>query len=233
MASSKEKLLDYWKKGHQYDGYAYAHYATELLFNKYLKNIENLKILEVGSGHGGMMEFFKERGAIPMGVDIAQESVDFSRARGLEVLRADCRDLPFKNNSFDVVISLGVVEHFRESTKAIHEKFRVCKPGGKVITVVPYVSPYFLLSVVYNLRWILKYNLRIVVGDLFTKSKLATILKTINDSNDLIVTPYCGCAILKPFPLHKGLAEYIERSCFSKYFGMLLFGLSTKTGVRE
>jgi SAM-dependent methyltransferase len=57
-------------------------------------------------------------------------------------LVGDARNLPFNNDSFDVVYSLGVVEHFAETSRAICEHARIVKKDGYVVITVPRLSFY-------------------------------------------------------------------------------------------
>lgn len=47
--------------------------------------------------------------------------------------------LPFEDESFDFVYSLGLIEHFpeTESARLVNEHVRVCRPGGSVLISVP------------------------------------------------------------------------------------------------
>jgi ubiquinone/menaquinone biosynthesis C-methylase UbiE len=49
----------------------------------------------------------------------------------------DVRDIPFKDNEFDVAMCNHVFEHVDEDHKAMTEFFRVLKPGGWAIFQVP------------------------------------------------------------------------------------------------
>jgi SAM-dependent methyltransferase len=49
--------------------------------------------------------------------------------------------LPFKDNSFDAVISVAVLEHVRDPFSCAEEIVRVLKPGGKLFCVVPFLQP--------------------------------------------------------------------------------------------
>jgi SAM-dependent methyltransferase len=52
-------------------------------------------------------------------------------------VKADICDLPFENNSYDVILCNHVLEHIPDDTKAIQELYRVMKPGGYGIFQIP------------------------------------------------------------------------------------------------
>lgn len=52
-------------------------------------------------------------------------------------VKADICNLPFENNSFDVILCNHVLEHIPDDTKAMHELFRVLKPGGFGVFQIP------------------------------------------------------------------------------------------------
>ncbi|WP_440120706.1 class I SAM-dependent methyltransferase [Tenacibaculum sp. Ill] len=52
-------------------------------------------------------------------------------------VKADICDLPFENNSFDVVFCNHVLEHISDDTKAMQELYRVMKTGGFGIFQIP------------------------------------------------------------------------------------------------
>jgi SAM-dependent methyltransferase len=49
----------------------------------------------------------------------------------------DVRRLPFRDASFDAVYSMGTIEHFDETERAVEEIARVLRPGGRAIVGVP------------------------------------------------------------------------------------------------
>lgn len=52
-------------------------------------------------------------------------------------VKADICDLPFENNSYDIILCNHVLEHIPDDTKAMQELYRVMKPGGWGIFQVP------------------------------------------------------------------------------------------------
>ena len=52
-------------------------------------------------------------------------------------VKADICDLPFTDNSFDIILCNHVLEHIPDDTKAMQELYRVLKPGGMAILQIP------------------------------------------------------------------------------------------------
>jgi SAM-dependent methyltransferase len=52
-------------------------------------------------------------------------------------VKADICDLPFQDNSYDIIFCNHVLEHIPDDTKAMQELFRVLKPGGMAILQIP------------------------------------------------------------------------------------------------
>lgn len=52
-------------------------------------------------------------------------------------IKADLCNLPFKNNTYDLILCNHVLEHIIDDIKALKEIYRVLKPGGKAILQVP------------------------------------------------------------------------------------------------
>jgi dolichol-phosphate mannosyltransferase len=72
-----------------------------------------------------------------IGLDILQRKLRWVRACHEKVVRADCRQLPFPNESFDAVICSEVIEHVPDGPEVLGEIDRVLRPGGALILGTP------------------------------------------------------------------------------------------------
>jgi len=99
-----------------------------------------IKTLEVGCGSGGVSLYFHNtRGYEVELVDPSDEALSFARrnfeTHGRKPLhttfrKADAAQLPYPDDTFDLVMSFGLLEHFTNIAKPICEQLRVLKPGG-------------------------------------------------------------------------------------------------------
>ena len=78
-----------------------------------------------------------------------RRGVYFPNVVNLEIADYDTTDvigvgeeLPFKDSSFDAVISIAVLEHVRNPFRCADEIVRVLKPGGRLICCAPFLQPY-------------------------------------------------------------------------------------------
>jgi ubiquinone/menaquinone biosynthesis C-methylase UbiE len=100
------------------------------------------KLLEVGCGLGTDLLQFARGGALVTGADLAPQSIELVKRRfaleGIPINAqvADAENLPFEDNSFDVVYSFGVLHHTPDTQKAIDEIYRVLKPHGKIVIML-------------------------------------------------------------------------------------------------
>lgn len=97
------------------------------------------RVLDVGCGAGGLLAYLAARAPItPVGLDLAPETLVYSRKRGLSALGiADALALPIRSGSADLVIAQEVVEHVADDGRLLTDVTRVCRPGGLVLVVAP------------------------------------------------------------------------------------------------
>ncbi len=74
-----------------------------------------------------------------MGIDVEPEALRFvrQRHRGHTPVRASLESIPFRDESFDVVLALTVLYSVPDDARAMRELARVLRPGGALVTVEP------------------------------------------------------------------------------------------------
>lgn len=142
-----------------------------------------MKVLEIGCAPGKYLSLV----AVEFGVEVA--GLDYSTV-GIETckklfetlgLNADfrCEDLfstSFENESFDIIYSKGLIEHFRDPTGAVEVHHRLLKRGGRAIITVPnYSGIYGKLQ-----RWTEPENLSMSVQnlDIMSTDALSKLIST-------------------------------------------------------
>jgi ubiquinone/menaquinone biosynthesis C-methylase UbiE len=115
-----------------------------------------MSLLEVGFGRGEFLYHCAKRGARVSGVDYSPSALEI----GSDTLRefpnadlriADCKELPFKDNSFERVYSGDVIEHqdLDDGAQMLKEMYRVLEPGGFMLV---HTSPNTVFTkVVYRI----------------------------------------------------------------------------------
>lgn len=96
------------------------------------------KILEVGCGRGSISSYFADQGYqchlldySPEIFDIARDIFEKNRHWGRYV-QGDARSLPYVDDTFDIVVSIGLLEHFESVEQLLAEQVRVLSPRGPV-----------------------------------------------------------------------------------------------------
>lgn len=95
------------------------------------------RLLEVGGGNGYQARALRSFGYDVSSVDIPGSMHD---AKFFEVARYDGRNLPFADESFDVVFSSNVLEHVSDLPYLLAEMRRVLRPGGVAVHLMPSAS---------------------------------------------------------------------------------------------
>ncbi|WAC05028.1 MAG: class I SAM-dependent methyltransferase [Methanoregula sp.] len=96
------------------------------------------KVLEAGCGTGQTLFPLSERHET-YGLDISKAALKLAQNNCRYPVLGSIFNMPFGDNTFDLVYNSGVIEHFKdpENVAAIKEMARITKPYGKVIIIVP------------------------------------------------------------------------------------------------
>lgn len=165
---TEDLFRDYWTR----------RYLTQL---KYLKNGE--RVLDVGCGNAKYFVKMKGKFRELYGIDLTE--VPFEAARKIfpagNYVVGDEGRLPFRDDSFDAIISWGAFEHNDYIDSTIRECHRVLAPGGVLLFSVPnYFSSAFPYIYIYR---ILKKQGRVAsIGNHYSNRFLRTELEKIGFS---------------------------------------------------
>ncbi len=109
-----------------------------LLKRRHLLDTDGMqRIVDLGCGTGLILEELSNH-IVPIGVDFSQKALTYSQRRGLEKLVcADVNELPFEDESFNLVFALDLLEHISDDNHLLLEMYRICEPGGHVLLTVP------------------------------------------------------------------------------------------------
>lgn len=168
--AAKRAVGDFWEAGScgevyaaghggrkGYEAQAAARYRMEPFIHPFARFAEGQgrDVLEVGVGMGAdHLEWARARPRRLAGIDLTERAVRHTRERlslygfTSELRVADAEDLPFPDESFDIVYSWGVLHHSPDTARAVDEVWRVLRPGGSARVMV-----YHRASLVGAMLW--------------------------------------------------------------------------------
>jgi ubiquinone/menaquinone biosynthesis C-methylase UbiE len=132
----KETLYNHWTKGRPKNQIQLAFRSHWNLFQELIGGAKYSNCLEVGCGRGSISSYFADAGYKCSLLDCSASVLDTAKEilhknnHQAEFINGDALDLPFDDNSFDVIVSIGLLEHFEDIKTPIHEQHRVLRPGG-------------------------------------------------------------------------------------------------------
>jgi sarcosine/dimethylglycine N-methyltransferase len=131
-------------------------YPGESIFDASRRTVERMaeklditpetRILDIGAGYGGSARYLaREYGCPVVALNLSEVENDRDRQKNveqgldhlIEVVDASFEDLPYPDNSFDIVWSQDAMLHSGDRTRVLEEVNRVLKPGGDFIFTDP------------------------------------------------------------------------------------------------
>jgi 2-polyprenyl-3-methyl-5-hydroxy-6-metoxy-1,4-benzoquinol methylase len=126
------------------------------LVREQIGDVAGLHVLEVACGRGGFSSELARAGACVTGCDFSFAAIRVAEAKlgvnhrpPVKFIQGDAQNLPFANDSFDVVISCETIEHLPDASKALREMRRVSRPGGRLFLTTPNYANLMGLYEVY------------------------------------------------------------------------------------
>jgi SAM-dependent methyltransferase len=96
-------------------------------------------VIDIGCGVGSNLSLFQLMCSKLIGIDSEIYSLYLAKKHlsAVPLVNGDLMRLPFKANSFDLIVASDILEHLNEDTNGIKEIHRTLKRGGKAIFTVP------------------------------------------------------------------------------------------------
>ncbi len=141
----------YSEKGDDYFAGSHDYFVSELPDNP------NASVLEIGCAAGYTGELALARGKCGryVAVEMDESAAEQARTRLTEVIVGDIEsiNLPWPNNSFDVLIMSEVLEHFADPWHVLRRLRPLLKPGALLFCSSPNVSHYRLIGMLFRGDW--------------------------------------------------------------------------------
>ena len=190
----------------------------ERILNKILQCVpltDQTKVVDIGCGDGGDCELLSINVKEIVGIDIDFDA-NWSKTKNAKIAFsvADVCNLPFPDESFELVFEKDVLHHVEDKIKASKEILRITKKGGRIICIEGNrYNPVFY------------FHMTLMKGhDHFTKSFFTQLMKTLSKSPDFLsvesrVYPIKNKQLLKLIHYFEDLVEAIplirNYSCYN------------------
>ena len=131
---TKEQFNHNYGNADEYFPNAISH-ARLFGYNHLLKNISTYvpsgKLLDVGCGRGELLYVAQKQGWQVKGVELSENFAHFAKQRfGLNIEVGNIKNLNFKDEEFDVICLISVLQHTYDPQEILHELHRILKKKG-------------------------------------------------------------------------------------------------------
>ncbi|MDA2916136.1 methyltransferase domain-containing protein [Nitrospinae bacterium AH_259_B05_G02_I21] len=140
------RLRKRYSEGETLGYHEYITYLGNTLVEEYIQQDGPGLSVELGCGRADTSLFLAKRGWQPALLDISQTALELAKSNFSEekascvLTRADLLSAPFREHSFHLVMSFGVLEHFEDPVRPLREMVRILKPGGTLCNSVVYTN---------------------------------------------------------------------------------------------
>jgi len=179
--------------------------------NMNVADLEDLVVLDAGCGAGRFLELLKGDYSKKFGVDMSL-AVEIAKENNpkVNIIQADISKLPFSDNYFDVVYSIGVIHHTSEPKSVLRELTRILRDGG-------------ILSLCFyeNYRWYTKLYSKYLIRPI-TKRLPSRLLMRIIEISSYVWFPLTSLLFKLPLSIGKmfqfiiPVANYVSEDYSSK-----------------
>jgi ubiquinone/menaquinone biosynthesis C-methylase UbiE len=169
------------------------------LFQKY--GIEKKSaILDVGCNYGYFVGDLQNTGFQNVyGADISKEAIEYGTSKEIKNLSlSDVANLPYRDNNFDIVLALDVIEHIEDDAQALREIYRVTKHEGYSLIMVP----------AYMFLW----GLQDEVAKHYRRYTKSTFTSRVKESGfEIVRTSYFNTFLFLPIAIVRFIDRFVKK----------------------
>jgi SAM-dependent methyltransferase len=171
-------ISTFWNK--EWEKQKLQHFIDQRINTQILKIVRSglfkgAKILEIGCVPARRLHFLQKHFQTQTyGLDYSLKGLFQSIKHGNHLVCSDLYHPPFKDESFDLVYSLGVIEHFDDPSKVISKHLELVRKHGFILITVPNFYHLSITSTVYRIarkyKWVKQtHNMKIMNINNFNK----------------------------------------------------------------
>ncbi len=109
------------------------------------------RLLDVGCGHGLLMDEARQRGWRVTGLELSRSSAAHARRLGLDVHEQTIEEADFAPESFDAVLGVDLIEHLHHPREFVRRCAEMLVPGGALLLATP--DPESPVARAFGRRW--------------------------------------------------------------------------------
>jgi ubiquinone/menaquinone biosynthesis C-methylase UbiE len=126
-------LPDYSRQAEHYDQTRSASPSVLGPLLQALAGAPGPRLADIGGGTGNYALKLRQEGWDPLVVDRSEDMLAQAAAKGLQTMRADAQQLPFKDGAFDAATMISMLHHVQDRRAALAEARRILRPGGRLV----------------------------------------------------------------------------------------------------
>lgn len=197
---------DYYKEYYNYEREHWWFVAREKIIISAIKShilnrmiaSQPLKILNIGCSTGRSSEYLAQFGQV-ISLEYDKECCEFTAQKtGLEIINGSITELPFPENTFDLVCAFDVIEHVEDHELAVAEMKRVAKQNGILFVTVPAFMSLWSHHDEVNFHF-----------RRYTKKEIVTLFNKTKNGETVFVT-YFNSILFSPIWIYRKLSNVLK-----------------------
>jgi 2-polyprenyl-3-methyl-5-hydroxy-6-metoxy-1,4-benzoquinol methylase len=138
---TQEVIAASYNSGHTYSEWQTRGESWKALWQRRVAYVKRLRLggslLDIGIGDASFLRQIHAAGYDVEGTELSETGAGYARELGLNVRVGQFTDLPFQEESFDIVTMWHVLEHVPNPQRVVRKVFALLRPGGLFVIAVP------------------------------------------------------------------------------------------------